>query len=190
MTDTDFSAPPPATPHQDEVDAFLEAAKNGDNAAVAAYLDAYGPASVDIRSRDGLMSALLYAAYAGNKNIVTLLIKNGADVNQRGFLGRSPLMLAIFEGHNEVVEILLDSNASTTLTDHQGWTALGWAQHLAHDDIADTLRDWPKIKKQKEEKALQQEVHNQNAAAVASAEDSLTKLKQLRPPRSTLQKRP
>ena len=60
----------------------------------------------------------------GNCHIVVALIEvGGADVNQRGFAGATPLHLSAVHGHDAVAMLLLDNGANASLTDDDGLTA-------------------------------------------------------------------
>ena len=116
-------------------EALLTAIKKGDLAAVTQLL-ADDPALVNARDTNGL-SAVLTAAYYEKREIVKLLVKQGADMNlfeacAAGALERveeilkahpeqvnefapdgfQPLGLAAFFGHTSVVKFLLVMNAA------------------------------------------------------------------------------
>jgi ankyrin repeat protein len=52
------------------------------------------------------MTALHEASFCGKAEIVTLLIKNGADVNKKDIPGRAPLEIAKKKRHQHVAKIL------------------------------------------------------------------------------------
>lgn len=68
------------------------------------------------------------ASYTGAYDIIMYCLKqNGADVNMRNNLGRTPLMLAAEQNNDNVVKILLESGADPHLTTVGGMTALHFA---------------------------------------------------------------
>lgn len=57
------------------------------------------------------------ACFLGYKNIVVILVKYGADVNQCSQNGRSPLMWAVYRNHTHVIDFLLDNGADVDIRD-------------------------------------------------------------------------
>ena len=51
-------------------------------------------------------NALICASLKGHKEIVSMLISNGSNINQEDEDKQSPLHWAVKKGHKEVVEIL------------------------------------------------------------------------------------
>jgi ankyrin repeat protein len=114
-------------------------------------------------------SALMIAAYKGNKPAVEALLAKGAEVNRPGwtplhyaaavgnteivqlFLDKSayidaespskmtPIMMAAAGGHIYTVKLLLDEGADATLKNSAGMTAIDLAQKADHKDIAEGL---------------------------------------------------
>ncbi len=74
-------------------------------------------------------TALCWAAYTGNAELVKFLIEKGANVNfQEEEEGESVLMLTIQQDDKEkmpaLMKLLLDNGAEVNLPDYFGWTAL------------------------------------------------------------------
>jgi len=63
----------------------------------------------DVSSKASLTKALGFAAYFGQKEVVELLIANGADVNRQG----TPSIFdgAVFTGNKEIADLLLEKGA-------------------------------------------------------------------------------
>jgi ankyrin repeat protein len=100
----------------DKSDAFAEAARKGDTAAVAKLLDA--GVDVNTKFRYGA-TALSYACDHGNLGVVRLLLERGADVNVKDtFYGATPLTWASGPAlkrkpeHAEIVGLLLKRGAN------------------------------------------------------------------------------
>ena len=53
-------------------------------------------------------SALHFAAYGGNVDIVSLLLQNGFEVNRKGYNGETLLHIACKTGRINVIKMLLD----------------------------------------------------------------------------------
>jgi uncharacterized protein len=67
------------------------------------------------------------AASSGNLQIMAILYKAGADINQRDKLGNTPLLDAADHGHAEAVKLLLDLKANVDAENKNGMTALMFA---------------------------------------------------------------
>lgn len=73
------------------------------------------------------MTPLLYAAYNDNSDILKLLIKAGAKVNESNNNKQTALMMATFNENPEIVRMLLDANANVNARNNKGETALSIA---------------------------------------------------------------
>jgi ankyrin repeat protein len=138
-----------------------EAAEAGDVAQIQALLKA-NPRLISSRNRAGL-TPLHLAAYAGQKEVVELLLADKADVNIRALpplsslpkqiaaggevalrlsvpiLQLTPLHYAAMEGHAEVVQLLLANQADVNARDSTGSTALHYAAFRDHGEIVELL---------------------------------------------------
>ncbi|PCD34539.1 hypothetical protein FGRA07_08857 [Fusarium graminearum] len=76
--------------------------------------------SVDARTTHEENTALIRAVRDGYPQIVSLLIKLGADVNASNNIGWTPLHFAAETGFEDVVEILLKAGANATAESHDG----------------------------------------------------------------------
>ena len=72
-------------------------------------------------------SLLLIGARSQQLSIVRASLKQGADVNARDELGRTPLMWSAFHGSLTILEILIAGGADLNARDKMGRTALVWA---------------------------------------------------------------
>jgi ankyrin repeat protein len=80
------------------------------------------------------------AAGRGHKEIVELLIDEGADVNAKDKRGTTPLHEAAGRGHNkDVAELLIAKGADVNAKDDNGWTPLHHAVPDGHKEIAELL---------------------------------------------------
>lgn len=91
---------------------LLDAARAGDTALLAQYLDAGAP--VDLTDPQG-NSLLMLAAYHGHAGTVGVLAARGADVDRVNDRAQTPLAGAVFRGEREVLETLLAAGADPDL---------------------------------------------------------------------------
>ena len=109
------------TSHVAAAGELADAAMRGDTAAVSALLDQ--GTDVDEPQADGA-TALHWAIYGNQPELVALLIDAGADVAVRNRAGMTPLVLAAETGSAVMVERLLDAAADPLETLPNGETAL------------------------------------------------------------------
>lgn len=84
------------------------------------------------------------ACWQKYESIVKHLISAGADVNQPGDLGTTPLHYAVFEGDEyslPIVKALLAAGADPTKVDKRSnSTPLKWAQREHHEGLDDSIK--------------------------------------------------
>lgn len=108
-------------------------ARDGDAAALAAYVDAGVPVNLTNDSGDTLV---MLAAYHGHVDAVGILVARGADVNRLNDRGQSPVAGAVFKGEDDVVRVLVDGGADP-LAGHP--TAVDTARMVGREDLVDVL---------------------------------------------------
>ncbi len=79
------------------------------------------------------------AARDGSKEIVEMLIKNGADVNLQSLSGWTALVYACKFENIDIAQVLLENGALVNLQDSTGNTALGEACWHGREDIVKLL---------------------------------------------------
>jgi ankyrin repeat protein len=82
-------------------------------------------ADVNMISRDRM--PLSYATFSDCFECVKILISNGANINGKDILGKTPLMYALARGpkvNEECIHYLLNNGANIEEKDEYGWTAL------------------------------------------------------------------
>ncbi|MES2604558.1 MAG: ankyrin repeat domain-containing protein [Pseudomonadota bacterium] len=94
---------------------------NGDRDA--AFHQIAAGTDVNVLRSDG-SSALLYAAYQGDVELVKALLDKGADPNLRNEYGAFPLSEAVQAGNQEIIDLLLAHKADPNLGNLEGETAL------------------------------------------------------------------
>jgi ankyrin repeat protein len=101
---------------------LLESVRNGDSAAVQAYLDSGGDVDAVDEEMGGTM--LMTAASAGHEALAGLLLHAGASVDFRDGNGCTALATACFSQHDGMVVLLLRAGAALNNQDLLGLTAL------------------------------------------------------------------
>jgi ankyrin repeat protein len=84
-------------------------------------------------------TALHYAARKGKKEIVELLINQGAQINLQNKDGYTALILASYLGFEEIVELLVGVGAEVELKSYQERTALFCAARKGYKEIVELL---------------------------------------------------
>ncbi|NOU21978.1 MAG: hypothetical protein HOO93_09335 [Methyloglobulus sp.] len=74
--------------------------------------------------------------------LINVLIKKGADINQKAGLGNiSPLSLAVGSDNLELVKLFVENGANVNSSDDSGWTPLIVALENSHFEVAKFLID-------------------------------------------------
>jgi len=116
---------------------LYRAAEDGDVAQVKRHLEA--GCDVNTRDRDK-MAPLHHAAFNGHKEVVKLLLANGADVNVRGQEGDiTPLHLAAIRSDREMGLFLIENGADVQAEDKYGRKPLHYAKSFKQMLIMDLL---------------------------------------------------
>jgi ankyrin repeat protein len=85
------------------------------------------------------VSGLQHAVSFGLKEIVKVLIGDGAYVQEEDSNGMTSLHSAALNGYEEVVKFLLKKGADTATKDHNGMTAVHWAATNEHEAVVQIL---------------------------------------------------
>jgi len=117
---------------------LIELVRAGDRDAAFAALAAAGRADVNAREADG-STALLWATYQVEHDLVRALLDAGADPNVTNTYGSSALAEAVKLANIELVRMLLDAGANPDSPNLDKQTALMLASHLGKLDIATLL---------------------------------------------------
>jgi ankyrin repeat protein len=117
----------------------LHAAASGGFPALVALLLDSGARINSPNKRTGA-TALNEAAFRGQVEVVRLLIRRGADINERDREGASPLDEAAWRGFRDIAALLLESGAEVNRPNTQtGATPLNEAAFKGRADIAELL---------------------------------------------------
>lgn len=86
-------------------------------------------------------TALRSAAWGGYKEVVSLLLEAGVEINGCDSDGRTALRAAAWGGHEEILLTLLDHGAEVDRADREGRTPLIAAAYMGHKEAVEILLD-------------------------------------------------
>uniref|UniRef100_A0A452H231 Fibronectin type-III domain-containing protein n=2 Tax=Gopherus agassizii TaxID=38772 RepID=A0A452H231_9SAUR len=81
------------------------------------------------------------SAVTGNKDVASLLIEAGADVNVKDKDGKTPLMVAVLNNHEELIQLLLDKGADATVKNEYGKGLLEMARGFHRHSVVILLEE-------------------------------------------------
>jgi ankyrin repeat protein len=116
---------------------LLEAAEAGNHDAALAALTG---ADVNARGPDGT-TALIWAAYNNDAELVERLLAAGADANAKNEFGSSAIGEAAIGGYADVIAALLEGGADANLPNPEGETPLMAVARTGHVEAATLLLD-------------------------------------------------
>lgn len=101
---------------------LLQACKNNQKSVVQTFLKRGG---VDVDKRDEYGNTpLIYACMKGSRDVVKLLLDNGADAGLGNQSNRTPMHFAAETGNFQILSLLTDAGADVNCTDNNGMTPL------------------------------------------------------------------
>ena len=92
---------------------WWNAAENGKVAVVRTFIEVGGE-GLDEKAGDGY-TALIYVAFYGHLEVVTVLVQAGAGVDVAENCGWTPLHIAAMQGHLEVRKYLVEDGKSASV---------------------------------------------------------------------------
>ena len=86
-----------------------------------------------------IQEKLFNAIEEGDYKKVKKLIKEGVDINESNFYGKSPLLLAAERGHKKIIKYIIKAKAEVNLCDFEGNCPLSAAIIQEHYDCIKLL---------------------------------------------------
>ena len=97
---------------------------------------------IDINKKDKLgVTALMYAAQYGRRDIFKALLDKGARFNGRSHKGHTTLINAAYGGNIKIVKMLIKIGVDLNEKSDIGASAYAYAEYLGHKDIITALID-------------------------------------------------
>lgn len=100
------------------------------------YIDIYGTNTIGYFLSEPGETPLFAAVRDEQPNAVDWLINAGADMYFKNPFQDNVLHLAARKGLLDIVEMLCEHNMLLDIIGQDGFTALNWAIHMRHDDVA------------------------------------------------------
>jgi uncharacterized protein len=122
----------------EKVAPLVLAARTSDVATVRALLSAHPAPDVNQRTADGT-SALHWAVYHGDSDLVKRLLAAGADANARNDYGSTPMSEAAVRGDLTLLRALLAAGADAESPNADGQTALMIVARTSNVEAAEVL---------------------------------------------------
>ncbi|MCL4361315.1 ankyrin repeat domain-containing protein [Candidatus Dependentiae bacterium] len=118
----------------------------------------------DVKVKNSSGSTVLMLAIGSKSppiDLIKLLIKKGAEINEKNNGKQTALIYASIEGTTEIAKLLLDAGADVYAQDNLNFTALDYATHRKHTEVVNLIKAEiekrrAKIEQDKEKKRSQQ----------------------------------
>ncbi|MCH8246267.1 MAG: ankyrin repeat domain-containing protein [Bacteroidetes bacterium] len=120
--------------------ALWDAATSGDVAALEkAINDGANVNALDIRTSRNGRRPLNWAALYNHPEAISLLLKNGADIDGMNFSGFTPVHHAAEAGSPDAARVLIEAGADVNLPSYEGQTPLQRARKEGHQEVVRLL---------------------------------------------------
>ncbi|GLD63224.1 tankyrase-2-like protein [Lates japonicus] len=111
---------------------LLQAARDADVVRVKKHLSLETISFKHPHTQETALHCVSASPYTKRKQVCELLLRKGANVNEKMKDLLTPLHLASEKAHNDVIEVLVKHEAKVNAVDHLGQTALHRAAHCGH----------------------------------------------------------
>uniref|UniRef100_A0A8C2L1J7 Poly [ADP-ribose] polymerase n=1 Tax=Cyprinus carpio TaxID=7962 RepID=A0A8C2L1J7_CYPCA len=122
----------PRPPYEFRGHALLQAAREADMARFKKHLSLETINFKHPLTQETALHCVSTSAYPKRKQICELLLRKGANVNEKNKDFLTPLHLAAEKSHNDIIEVLVKHEAKVNAVDNLGQTALHRAAHCGH----------------------------------------------------------
>ena len=119
---------------------FVKAAENGDLNEVK-RLFALNPDIINVKDREKDTAIMKACRNCNAINVVSFLLENGANINDKDTINQTPLIIASQNGCKDIVLALLGAGANIHHRNDQGENALISAAQEGHIDTVKLLLD-------------------------------------------------
>lgn len=116
-------------------DSMYDAVVKGDSVAMKEFINRGVDVNLIIKQGFVETNLIITAVYNKNADVLNLLLRHGADVDQDDGFGATALMYAVSTAQPELVKILLEHNADPNLKDKTGNTAFSNAKKVRSKEI-------------------------------------------------------
>ena len=98
--------------------------------------------SVSYKVSEYGFTPLHIACYYGHEQVVSVLLQNGAWINEKMLYGNTPLHCAIERKHKNVALLLLEKGADPNIPNNRNLIPLHYAAYLGYHDIVKLLMEY------------------------------------------------
>jgi len=124
-----------AVPARQRGSALLDALRKDEAEKALFWLERGADANfAEMRRGEVFARPVFYSIARGNQEITERLIAAGANLEDTGYQGMTPLMEAARTGQTRIARLLLLRGAKIDATDNLGRTAISWAAIAGHED--------------------------------------------------------
>lgn len=95
--------------------------------------------NVNLLSKDRGSSALMEACAENNNDLVTNLLRLGADSNLQNLTGQTALIISLNNSNVNLVKMLLENDADVSIKDNMEMDAIGYAELFGMDEIVEII---------------------------------------------------
>jgi len=169
------------TPSLSEISEFCDAAKYDERATVLRLLDEYGINIIN--RRDSIDArAITWAAWAGHRDMVELLLDRGAAIDAPGTYDRTALGWAADMGRADIAKLLMERGANIAAVDDNGFDVATLARNSNQHDLALEIESIAEQRRQAEAQRKIDEAKKAEQAARDLSAGNIDALKKARRP--------